>query len=166
MEKRINIKRKERVQNNTSGLELSGIFNHWLVKIASVVISVIILVSVFNSIKITIQKLDILKQAQREVEELRLTNLHLTVGIKDMSTDKYLEKEARDRLNFGDKEEIVFVIPKNALDLAKEEVTRTVNTTEEVIYEEGNNMEDWIAFVRIKINKFTLNSRNKRYVYR
>jgi len=64
-----------------------------------------------------------------------------------MSTDKYLEKEARDRLNFGDKEEIVFVIPKNALDLAKEEVTRTVNTTEEVIYEEGNNMEDWIAFV-------------------
>lgn len=147
MEKRINIKRKERVQNNTSGLELSGIFNHWLVKIASVVISVIILVSVFNSIKITIQKLDILKQAQREVEELRLTNLHLTVGIKDMSTDKYLEKEARDRLNFGDKEEIVFVIPKNALDLAKEEVTRTVNTTEEVIYEEGNNMEDWIAFL-------------------
>lgn len=147
MEKRINIKRKERVQNNTGGLELSGFFNHWFVKIASVAVSVVILFSVFNSIKITVQKLDILKQAQREVEELRLTNLHLTVGIKDMSTDKYLEKEARDRLNFGDKEEIVFVIPKNALELAKEEVVKTVNPQEEVIYEQGNNLENWLDFI-------------------
>ncbi len=97
------------------------------------------------------QKLEILKQAEREVEELRLANLHLSIEMKDMSTDRYLEKEARDRLNFGAQGEVAFVIPTNVLDLAKEEVERIVAPSQESIYETGNNVDEWISFLLIGV---------------
>ena len=92
MERRINIKNKSRVVESSNGLELSGISNYWLFKIFAIGISSILLFSVYNSVKLTIQKLEILKQAEQEVEDLRVTNSALSIGIKEMSTDKYLEK--------------------------------------------------------------------------
>lgn len=147
MDKRINIKNRERVLERRKESEFSGITNNWLFKLSAIVGSVIIMTSVINSITIMTQKLEILKQAEREVEELRLTNLHLSIEIKDMSTDRYLEKEARDRLNFGGQGEVAFVIPSNALDSAKEEVNRVVTPSQESIYETGNNVDEWISFL-------------------
>ncbi|OGC43352.1 hypothetical protein A3K02_02795 [candidate division WS6 bacterium RIFOXYD1_FULL_33_8] len=151
MERRINIKNKSRVVESSNGLELSGISNYWLFKIFAIGISSILLFSVYNSVKLTIQKLEILKQAEQEVEDLRVTNLALSIGIKEMSTDKYLEKEARDRLNFGGKNEVVFVIPQSALDTAKERVEEIVQPPKENIYEKGNSIDDWVDFLVLGI---------------
>ena len=151
MEKRINIKNRERRVENGNGLELADISNNWLFKIFAIGVSIILLFSVYNSAKLTIQKEEILSKAKQEVEDLRVTNLELSIGIKEMSTDKYLEKEARDRLNFGGKDEIVFVIPENALDLAREEVSILVNPVKESIYLNGNNIEQWIDFLVLGI---------------
>lgn len=148
MGKTFNIKNRDRVVKTGSGIEFSQVSNHWLFKLVSLGISTVIFFTVFNSTKITIQKLEILKKAEQEVEDLRLTNLHLSIGIKDMSTDRYLEKEARDRLNFGGDNEIVFVIPENTIEIAKEEVDKIVNPKVESIYEEsGNNLNEWVEFV-------------------
>ena len=151
MERRINIKNKTRVVQSNNGLELSEISNNWLFKIFAIGISSILLFSVYNSVKLTVQKLEILKQAEQEVEDLRVTNLALSIGITEMSTDKYLEKEARDRLNFGGKNEVVFVIPQSALDTAKERVEEIVNPPSESIYEQGNSIEDWVDFLVLGI---------------
>ncbi len=146
MEKRINIKNRERNVKTNGGLELSKISSHWIFKFVALGVSVIILYSVFNSAKITIQKLEILKKAEQEVQDLRLTNLHLSISIKDMSTDRYLEKEARDRLNFGGEGEVVFVIPENSLVLAKKEVDEIIQTKAEDVYGEGSNVDKWVTF--------------------
>ena len=151
MERRINIKNREKKVDNGSGLELTELSNNWLFKIFAVGVSGILLFSVYNSAKLTIQKEEILKKAEQEVEDLRVTNLELSIGIKEMSTDKYLEKEARDRLNFGGKDEVVFVIPQNALDLAKEKVNTIVSPTQQSIYDNGNSMEKWIDFLVLGI---------------
>ncbi len=147
MDRRINITNRDRVVNSTSGIELSKISNSFVFKLGSLIVSGIIFYSITNSIILTIKKVDFLKKAEREVQELRLENLHLSIGIKDMSTDKYLEKEARDRLNFGGKEEVVFVIPDTTLELAKREVNSLVNPKIEPIYEQGSNINDWINFI-------------------
>ncbi len=146
MERRINIKNRERNVKTNSGLELSKISSHWIFKFVALGVSVIILYSVFNSAKITIQKLEILKKAEQEVQDLRLTNLHLSISIKDMSTDRYLEKEARDRLNFGGEGEVVFVIPDNSLTIAKKAVDEIIQTKVEDVYEEGSNVDKWVTF--------------------
>ncbi len=147
MDKRINIKSRDRVPKGTNDVVISQISNSWLFKIFVLVVSGVIFYSVFNSVKLTIQKLEILRKAEQEVEELRLENLHLSIGIKDMSTDKYLEKEARDRLNFGGKGEIVFVIPDSTLELAKKKVDSIVNPEVESVYENGNNINEWMEFL-------------------
>jgi len=147
MDKRINIKSRDRAVKSSSGIEFSQISNNWLFKVAALAVSAVIFFSVFNSVKITVQKLEILRKAEQEVEDLRLENLHLSIGIKEMSTDKYLEKEARDRLNFGGKDEIVFVIPESSLEVAKEQVGLLTTPVGEDIYESGNNLDQWIQFL-------------------
>jgi cell division protein FtsB len=143
----LNIKNNIRSESTNSNSSLRVLLNNIFVQIALLVVSVFILASVYNSFNITVQKLEILKQAEKEVEELRIRNLHLSISMKEMSTDKYLEKEARDRLNFGGDEEIVFILPKNALELASKEVE---NITEEKIvtlYRVDYGLEEWIRFV-------------------
>ena len=127
--------------------ELPEIFNSIFFKALLIGISIFITISVYNSAKITIQKLEILRQAEKEVEELRIQNLYLSLGIKDMSTDRYLEKEARERLNFGDTGEIVFVIPENVLEQAQIQVSEITNEKES--YEPGEmlNLENWVNFL-------------------
>jgi len=147
MERRINIKNRDRATKSNGGLELSKISNGWLFKLLALTISVAIFYSVFNSAKITVKKLEILRKAEQEVEDLRLTNLHLSISIKDMSTDRYLEKEARDRLNFGGQGEVVFVIPENSLELAKGAVEDITRPEQESVYEEDNNIGEWIEFI-------------------
>ncbi len=147
MNKTFNIKNRDRVLTKKSGIEFSQISNHWLFKLSALVVSIIVLYSVFNSILITIKKVDILKNAEKEVNSLRLENLNLSIGIKDMSTDQYLEKEARDRLNFGGKGEVVFVIPETMIKYAKTEVDSIVNPPVEPVYESGSNIDKWLQFL-------------------
>lgn len=147
MNRTFNIKNRDRALAKKSGIEFSQISNHWLFKISALAISIVILYSVFNSIIITVKKVDILKEAEKEVNSLRLENLNLSIGIKDMSTDEYLEKEARDRLNFGGKGEVVFVIPETMIEYAKHEVNDIVNPPVEPVYESGSNIDKWLQFL-------------------
>lgn len=151
MERRINIKNKQRRAKSSNELTLADISSNWVFKIFSVAISAMLLFSVINSVKLTMQKLEILRKAEQEVEDLRLTNLHLSVGIKEMSTDRYLEKEARDRLNFGGVEEVVFVIPENALEQARERVDTLVEPHPSTVYKQGSNIGVWRDFVILGI---------------
>lgn len=151
MNKTFNIKNRDGVLSKKKGVEFSQITNHWLFKLSAVGISFMLLYSVFNSVIITIKKVDILKDAEKEVNSLRLENLNLSIGIKDMSTDQYLEKEARDRLNFGGKGEVVFVIPDNMIELAKKEVDSIVSPKVQPVYDSGSNIDKWLQFIALGV---------------
>ncbi|MHC1716635.1 MAG: septum formation initiator family protein [Candidatus Dojkabacteria bacterium] len=114
------IYKKEKLQSDTqTNLVPSSLLNNLPAKIFFIIISAILFYNVFHSVKITVQKLDILKKARIEVESLRFKNLELALLLDDMQTLEYVEIQARDRLNFGSKNEYVFVIPKDALNEAK-----------------------------------------------
>lgn len=151
MDRTFNIKNRDRVLSKKKGVDFSQITNHWLFKLSAVGISFMLLYSVFNSVIITIKKVDILKNAEKEVNSLRLENLNLSIGIKDMSTDQYLEKEARDRLNFGGKGEVVFIIPDNMIELAKKEVDSIVNPKVQPVYDSGSNIDKWLQFIALGV---------------
>ena len=58
-----------------------------------------------------------------------------------------MEKEARDRLNFGDNEEVVFVIPENSLESAVEDVDKLLSKREEYTLSREFTLEKWVEFV-------------------
>jgi cell division protein FtsB len=147
MEKRIRVRGENSSKVVESRSDFSNFFDSIFVKIALIAISSFIIFSVYNSLKITFQKLEILKQAESEVEELRIQNLYLSLSIKEMSTDRYLEKEARNRLNFGGNEEVVFVIPTTTLEKSQEIVLDILSPEEVDVFQKGFNLSEWVTFV-------------------
>lgn len=139
--------RKEREKSRSENSDIVPFLNSLPMKLVLLGISIFILYSVYNSVKITIQKVEIHTQAQKEVAELRLQNLYLSLSMKEMSTDRYLEKEARDRLNFGANEEIVFVIPENALEGVTDEVAKITGEGEASPLSGEFTLPEWIEFV-------------------
>lgn len=113
----------------------SGTLNTFLsssfVKIGLIAISIFLLYSVYNSIVITGQKIEISKQARREVDNLRLENLKLALTLESMQSNEYLEIQARDRLNFAGNNEFLFVIPEKILSSAQERVKSYLYSSEE-----------------------------------
>jgi len=83
------------------------------------ILSGILIYNIVKSIVITSEKLEILNQAEQEVSELRLENLELIVSTEYMTSDEYLETEARNRLNLSKKGETAFVIPEEMLERGK-----------------------------------------------
>ncbi len=146
MSKEIRI-RKEIGSGRSGNSEVVPFLNSLPMKLVLLGISIFILYSVYNSVKITVQKVDIHSQAQREVAELRLQNLYLSLSMKEMSTDRYLEKEARDRLNFGANEEIVFVIPENALEGVADEVAKITGEVDPSPLSGEFTLSKWIEFI-------------------
>jgi len=147
MGKMIRVRRNRDTVSKKENSELPQIFDSILVKIFLIGISAFILWSVYNSVNITFQKLDILKRAEREVEDLRIQNLYLSISMKDMSTDKYLEKEARNRLNFGDTDEIVFVIPENVMDQASKDVENIFESKHINTFKPTFTLVSWLDFL-------------------
>ena len=143
----IRVRRNRDTVSKKENSELPQIFDSILVKIFLIGISAFILWSVYNSVNITFQKLDILKRAEREVEDLRIQNLYLSISMKDMSTDKYLEKEARNRLNFGDTDEIVFVIPENVMDQASKDVENIFESKHINTFKPTFTLVSWLDFL-------------------
>ncbi len=124
---------------------VSKLLNSGVGKIVLLGISVLMLLSVYRSITQMGQKISLLKQAEYEVEELRVENLELSLHFEDANDIEYLEKEARDRLNYGKENEIVFVIKEEQLEYGKEKVQAILypeNTVEDV-----NVFNEWVEFV-------------------
>jgi cell division protein FtsB len=114
-------------------------------KIILIGISILMLLSVYRSIKQMGQKISLLKQAEQEVRELRLENLELSLEVDDAGSLENLEKEARDRLNYGDEGEIAFVIDDELIEVGKERVEKILNPKEEI--EDIDIFAQWADFL-------------------
>lgn len=108
-------------------------------------ISVLMLFSVYRSVKQMGQKISLLRQAEQEVQELRLENLELSLKIDDAGSLENLEKEARDRLNYGDEGEIAFVIDEQLMDVGKEKVDEILNPPDSI--EDIDVAGQWVEFL-------------------
>jgi cell division protein FtsB len=117
-----------------------------LVKVALIVLSVLLLLSVYRSLRHTIDRVNLLKQAENEVSMLRLENLRLSLRIVDSSSEEYLEKEARNKLNYSKENEIMFVIPEDLIEDAKERLDLIYEEKEETISRE-EVFAKWVEFV-------------------
>lgn len=124
---------------------IMSLFNSSVAKVVLLGISVFLVYSIFHSVSITVQKVEILNKARVEVEDLRLRNLELASLLERMQTVEYLEVEARDRLNFTGKKEIVFVIPENMYPVAREYVDSLLSENEVDSSEYG--LEVWKSFL-------------------
>jgi cell division protein FtsB len=147
MSQSIRVRRERGKNKNNQSYDLSSLFDSIFVKFLLLGMSIFILISVYNSVNITIKKLDILKRAEKEVEDLRIQNLYLSISMKEMSTYRYLEKEARNRLNFGDTEEIVFVIPDTVMDQAEIDVNKVLESDKGEIVRYGSTFSSWVEFL-------------------
>lgn len=123
----------------------SPIFNTIFAKALLLTVSFFLLYNIINSVNITIQKLDIHKRAQREVDELRLKNLELALLLQNMGSAEYLEIQARDRLNFSGEQEYLFVVPTNLLEETKVKV-QNILSEGECPYE-GEPFDIWADFL-------------------
>jgi cell division protein FtsB len=114
-------------------------------KIALVGLSILMLLNVYRSFRQMGQKISLLRQAEQEVESLRLENLELSLKIEEASSIENLEKESRDKLNYGKEGEVVFVIEDELIERGKREV-------QAILYpqEQNNDIDvlgEWIDFV-------------------
>src|SRR5690606_9081155 len=64
-----------------------------------------------RSIYLTSSKLIILDNAKTEVGKLRLANLKLILENSRVLTEDYIQTESRDRLNYSNEGDVLFVIP-------------------------------------------------------
>ena len=107
-------------------------------------LSGLLIYNVVKSIVITSEKLEILNQAENEVSDLRLNNLELLVLTEYMTSDEYLETEARNRLNLSKKGEVAFVIPEQILEKNISDVESILNSDEET--SNTGNCKVWYDF--------------------
>jgi len=135
--------KKPRIQQSRKKSS-SSIFNNAVTRVLFLGVSIFLLYNVAHSIDITIQKLNILQRARREVDELRLKNLELALLIEDIQGLEYLEIQARDRLNFAGEKEFIFVIPEATLAQADDDLDRFLGNNEEKPQEGG--YEVWADF--------------------
>lgn len=117
----------------------------WVGVVFFIFLSGLLIYNVVKSIMITSEKVEILNQAEREVSGLRLNNLELITLTEYMTSDEYLETEARNRLNLSKKGEISFVIPKEILGKGISEVEEILNDKKEVYADE--NWVIWYDFL-------------------
>ena len=128
--------------NNTIQSKIApAIFESTVVKLIFIGISIFLLYNVLHSVDITIQKVNILKNARTEVESLRVTNLELATQLQSMQNPEYIEVEARDRLNFSGTNDVVFVVPDSLLQTAGERLSMILD---ERVEETKSNMEVWL----------------------
>ncbi len=94
----------------------------WLVSAAFISLSLFLFYNIFRSIQITAAKLEILNRAEKEVDELRVENIRLIMEKHTVQSPDYVETEARNRLNYSQEGEILFVIPDSVMNSAGEEL--------------------------------------------
>ena len=125
---------------------INSVIENSFVKIVLIGVSLFLFYSIYNSVIITYQKIEISKHAREEVDKLRLENLKLALSLESMSSQEYIEVQARDRLNFSGSDEYIFVIPDSTLKSAQEQIEVFFSEPEEktntLVY------EVWIDFLK------------------
>lgn len=138
-------KRKSNFKRKDDSTWFNKILESGLGKIVLLGVSILMLLSVYRSSRQMTQKISLLNQAEQEVRELRLENLALSLEIEQAGTIDNLEKEARDRLNYGKEDEIVFVIDDSTVQLGKERVEDILYPMDEDV--KVDVFDQWIDFV-------------------
>jgi cell division protein FtsB len=75
-----------------------------------IIFSIFLLYNVVKSVQITQGKLQILAQAEKDVDTLRLENIRLIMQKDSIETKDYIETQARNKLNYAKPNEKVFII--------------------------------------------------------
>lgn len=117
-----------------------------LVQFSMLALSLFLMYNIAKSIQITTLKLEILKQAEREVDQLRIENVDLILQKGTFQSDDYIETEARNRLNYSKNGEILFVIPDSTIKVAQEELGRILSGREDSIVQPRSVWEQWYDF--------------------
>lgn len=122
---------RTKIKQEDQSSSFGKVFDNLLAKAILLSVSAFLLYNVIRSADITIQKLDILRNARSEVDELRLKNLELALLLETMQSKEYLEIQARDRLNFAGEKEYIFVIPQGILDESGKDMEIMLGTNQE-----------------------------------
>jgi cell division protein FtsB len=130
---------------NDSENFVSKLIDSGIGKIVLLGVSILMLLSVYRSFRQMGQKISLLKQAEQEVSELRLENLELSLEIEEAGSISRLEKEARDRLNYGQEGEVAFVIDDQMIEVGKKRVQAILNPQEEVV--QRDILGEWVDFI-------------------
>jgi len=142
---KIKYNKRGRGKNNQEQGFLIRLLDSGLGKISLIILSILMLLSVYRSFRQMGQKLSLLKQAEQEVTDLRLENLELSLQIEEAGTIDSLEKEARDRLNYGQEGEVLFVIDDDLVEIGKRRVNDILNPKKET--EEVEVLAQWVEFI-------------------
>jgi hypothetical protein len=97
-----------------------------------------------RSITQTAQKLEIIKYAQEEVEQLRLENIKLIMEKEKMRKDDFIELEARNRLNYARSGDTVAIFSGGLVE--KSEFEPTISTNLEC--DQLCVINEWIGFFK------------------
>ena len=103
------------------------------------------ILSVYRSFKQMGQKVSLLKQAEQEVRSLRLENLNLSLQVEKAGSITTLEKEARNRLNYGQEGELIFVIGEDLVEVGKEKIQAILYPEEQESQEDV--LDEWLDFL-------------------
>ena len=87
-----------------------------IVSIVMILFSVYLLLQVGRSLVTTRDKLAILDTAQEDVTELRVKNIQKLMESEEVLTDRFVEKQVRDKLFYSKDGERVFVIPEELIE--------------------------------------------------
>jgi cell division protein FtsB len=137
--------KNRRSKNSKEENIVNRLLDSGLGKLVLMGLSILMLLSVYRSFRQMGQKISLLKQAEQEVESLRLENLELSLKIEEAGSIENLEKEARDRLNYGQEGDVVFVIEEQLIEKGKREVQAILYPQESV--NEVDVLNEWIDFV-------------------
>lgn len=105
--------RQKRVssKNEGSGSLILGLF----IVAGMLLASVFLIYNSYRSLVDTIYRLELLDEAESEVQALRLKNLELLLQSEKVKTDYFVELQARDRLNLSAEGEYVVIIPEELM---------------------------------------------------
>jgi cell division protein FtsB len=134
-----------RAKKSNEGSIVAQLLDSGLGKGILIGLSVLMLLNVYRSFRQMGQKISLLRQAEQEVESLRLENLELSLKIEEASSIENLEKEARDRLNYGQEGEVVFVIEDELIERGKREVQAILYPQEPS--NDINVLKEWAEFI-------------------
>lgn len=132
-------------KNNLRRQNKSNIFTV-IMQLVLIFISGLMVYNIVRTLDQAAKKNQILIEAEKQVEELRIENIKLVLKSNNVTTDDFVELQARNRLNYSRDGEVQYVIPDSLL----EEYGNRYN---ELMYEKEadqdlNNLELWFDFLK------------------
>jgi len=100
-------------------IKLNPILENFFVKLCLIGVSFFLFYNIYHSVIITAEKLEISRNAKKEVNNLRMENLKMSMELEEMKSKEYLEVQARNRLDLSASDEYVFIIDPVLLENAE-----------------------------------------------